>query len=801
MTSRNPPDPSLSRRWEWAMLPLLLLAFGLRVYRIGEQRVWWDEGWSVWLSRFGLLDILRETGNDVHPPLYFWLLHLWGQMVGESEAGLRLLSAFLGTLTVAATYLLGREIGRRAPGASPAHAVGLLAALLLAVSRFAIAWSQEIRMYALAALLAVVALWAARRYWDSGGRGYAAAYVLSMTAGLYTLYMFAPVLIAANVAFLWVWREAADRRAALWRWLGMQALVLLLFLPWAWYAAGGFLSTSSATPITPFNFLHIYWTVLTVGIPLDVAQFNRLTLPALLIFGAAVAAVTAAAWRGLRSATGRDTGPARDLTLLLTALALPLVLVYLGTLPREGVYAPPFSPRYLVIFASLYSILLAWGIVLIGRRLRDSGRVAGWWRPALAVGMAAVMLAIALSGLRPYHPGRVLVDDYKSLVDTLEAYRQPGDAVVLYTDTDWPIFAFHYPEPWVGVPHLWTITPETAAGFIEPLWRENDGLWLVTTPYSAGGDPQRHLPAWLAAEAEAAAGFDYNEFGLTFFARSPERAAGMAALADGATPPVVVDVPLGPSTTLAGYGQAARDFKSGDTIHLFLYHQGDQMADLTVNLVDASGRLWPGPAATLPAAAALSRQQVNLVVPPEAPDGAYQFVVSTGDGTTEPFGRLTIRQKQDPFVTAADVAITTLVDAPFEQGVRLLGYDLVDSDVRPGEVAGLTLYWQSDGGIEERYKVFTHLLGDVFNAGTGNFLWGQVDNEPGAGSRPTTSWRAGEVIVDTYAIPVQPDAPPGTYQIEIGLYEPVSGQRLAVLGESGAPAADHIILTTIQVAP
>jgi hypothetical protein len=65
--------------------------------------------------------------------------------------------------------------------------------------------------------------------------------------------------------------------------ISLQLLVLALFLPWLSYAAGGFLSTASATPIRLLDFLHIYWTVLTVGIPVDVAQFNWLTLPALAI--------------------------------------------------------------------------------------------------------------------------------------------------------------------------------------------------------------------------------------------------------------------------------------------------------------------------------------------------------------------------------------------------------------------------------------------------------------------------------------------------------------------------------------
>ncbi len=200
---------------------------------------------------------------------------------------------------------------------------------------------------------------------------------------------------------------------------------------------------------------------------------------------------------------------------------LPALLVYLISLPRQNFYNPPFNPRYLVIFTPFYSILLAWGIVAIGAWTKRSGaeeqgsrgksaavggRRSGD-RSRLTVGglsaflLSGFMLAVALVGLWPYYPGRMLVDDYPSLISTIDAYRQPGDAVVLYTDTDWPIFAYHHPRPWHGVPHLWTITPESAAGFLEPIWAGHEATWLVTTPYSAGGDPQRHVPAWLAARA------------------------------------------------------------------------------------------------------------------------------------------------------------------------------------------------------------------------------------------------------------------------------------------------------------
>ena len=816
----------------------MLLAFGLRAHRIGEQRVWWDEGWSVWVARFSPAEILRQTGNDVHPPLYFELLHFWRSLSGDSEAGLRLLSAFLGTLTVAATYALGRRMARGTLSPTTATLAGVLAALFLTLSRFAIAWSQEIRMYALASLLAVLAVWAARRVWSRGGRVDAVAYVLATAGGLYTLYLFAPVWAAINVAWLWVWHAAADRRREFLRWVGLQLAVLALFLPWVWYASSGFLSTAAATPIRLVDFLHIYWTVLTVGIPVDVNQFNRLTLPAAVILLASMVAVALMVWgrqtrHHKRQATYLSSAPQtpftlsplhpfspaprRDFILLLAILLIPAIIVYIVSLPKQDFYNPPFNPRYLVIFTPFYSILLAWGLAAIGEwvgRKAGKGRrgkerpevyqrdvagrrssVDGYLSAAITLLLSAFMIGVALVGLRPYFPGRVLVDDFPSLVSTIDAYRLTGDATLLYTDTDWPAFAYHHPDEWIGVPHLWAITPEIASDFLAPVWERHDAVWLVTTPYSAGSDPQRHIPAWLSQQAAAVREFTYGNMALTLYARTGERAA--AADTPQTISPNSLDITLPGGGRLTGYSQAARDFKSGDAIHLFLYTEGDINA-IEAGLVDKAGNIW-APVTVTPILSNPARTQVDFVVPPEAPSGPYRFYVLDDGRQPSPFGALNITQKETAFLTIDDVTIANRIDAPFADGIRLLGFDLDTPIAGAGNPIALRLYWSSDGDVGQRYKVFTHLLGDVFNAASGNFLWGQADNEPVANTRPTTTWRGGEVIVDEYAIPVAPDAPPGTYRIEIGLYDSVTGQRLPVLGPDGMPAADHIVLTDIDV--
>ncbi len=94
--------------------------------------------------------------------------------------------------------------------------------------------------------------------------------------------------------------------------------------------------------------------------------------------------------------------------------------------------------------------------------------------------------------------------------------------------------------------------------------------------------------------------------------------------------------------------------------------------------------------------------------------------------------------------------------------IHLIGYTLAESTAKPGGALDLTLYWRTDASLSSRYKVFTHILGETFNAESGNFLWGQLDNEPVGGQAATTLWSPGAVIVDPYRIAIDPHAPPGT---------------------------------------
>ncbi len=121
--------------------------------------------------------------------------------------------------------------------------------------------------------------------------------------------------------------------------------------------------------------------------------------------------------------------------------------------------------------------------------------------------------------------------------------------------------------------------------------------------------------------------------------------------------------------------------------------------------------------------------------------------------------------------------------------VALIGYDLQEKEAH----LNLTLYWQALAPLARGYTVFTHLLD-----GEGR-IWGQKDNPPQGGSFPTTDWSAGDIIVDRYLIPLAPRTPPGRYQIEVGMYDPATGERLPVFDRQGEFVGDRVFLGEVEI--
>ena len=79
-------------------------------------------------------------------------------------------------------------------------------------------------------------------------------------------------------------------------------------------------------------------------------------------------------------------------------------------------------------------------------------------------------------------------------------------------------------------------------------------------------------------------------------------------------------------------------------------------------------------------------------------------------------------------------------------------------------------------------------------------LYGQVDAWPRHGTLPTSRWSPGEELDDPYQVPLHADAPPGRYQVVVGWYLLATMERLAVIGDTGQPLADHAVIGEVEVA-
>jgi len=140
--------------------------------------------------------------------------------------------------------------------------------------------------------------------------------------------------------------------------------------------------------------------------------------------------------------------------------------------------------------------------------------------------------------------------------------------------------------------------------------------------------------------------------------------------------------------------------------------------------------------------------------------------------------------------------VTKLGRLSFGDRISLVGYQLADSEARPGNYFRLLLYWQATQEMSEEYAVFVHLVDDRGET------WAQGDGLPANGIYPTWAWRVGEVIEDEHLIPLDMEVPAGTYHVWIGWYEPDTLGRLDVTSAEDTSLGDEVVLPTpLEVLP
>jgi 4-amino-4-deoxy-L-arabinose transferase-like glycosyltransferase len=184
--------------------------------------------------------------------------------------------------------------------------------------------------------------------------------------------------------------------------------------------------------------------------------------------------------------------------------------------------------------------------------------------------------------------------------------------------------------------------------------------------------------------------------------------------------------------------------------------------------------------------------EIDLPLLPGTPPGAYDIVLrvpegqmeSPADTTSLQFGPVeTTRQTTLP--TAA-LDITHAVNARLGDQALLLGYNL-EGEKQPGQKLQLTLFWQSQAALTDRYKVFVHVVDRQ-----GKLLT-QIDSEPVDSFYATTLWQPGEIVRDPYTLTLPDDPSVTEASILVGWYRPDSGERVPVTLADGAKPPNQAI--------
>jgi 4-amino-4-deoxy-L-arabinose transferase-like glycosyltransferase len=662
------------------IVPVTTVALVLRLARLGFQPLWWDEGWSLYFATSDPGAVLRLTAVDIHPPLYYLLLHLWISLFGPGPASVRLLSVLIGVAAVPLIYLVGRWLFD--------HKTALVAALLLAVSPFHIYYSQEVRMYGLVTLLGLATCYFAcvRRSWAWLG------YVLAATAALYTQYYAAFLILALNLVVLfWLW--ARSRRIPgyqagrdLFSWLAAQVAVVALYLPWLLYAGGKLLAyvrykvvADQDLPLDPFTYLarrlaafaggHAegalagwWWLglipLLLLSLALLVYLVHRPRVPESINTsqnavdgadrgGAGTAPTGAPAGgrtiRSIRSpnllTAAGTTSPipasrGAGWTLCLVIVALTLVCGYLVNLAFP--FNPPRSERLLLLALPAFFLLFAAALLALWR-----------WLRLLALVPASAFFAVALLSLGFFYSvPRYPDDDYRPVAARLQALALPSDAVVCVHPWQVGYFESYLPAP---RPTL-VLTPREVIPQERQLWADDPALLAAGLQQLLAPDGSRGLAGhgrlWLPAHETMGRVLEEQieaylvEHAYPTLAEWYGEHTLLSLFAAGEPVPQPVQATFGRWLALDGASLTTAPLEAGwgvlGAILTWRPVNPPFAADLTVGLrlVDTAGRVW-AKRDSLPLVGSFSQwangqptiDRHGLLVPAGTPPGDYQVTL------------------------------------------------------------------------------------------------------------------------------------------------------------------------------
>lgn len=397
----------------------LLLAAILRIWGLGDESLWLDEGFTYRRAYVSLPVLIADLKVQTQGIAYYVIERGWCRVFGTSEFALRFPSVIFGTLSVLALYLLAVRFFSRS--------MASLAALILAVNPFAVFYSQDARPYALFLLAALASLEFFALLLEEWNRRRVAGYLLFTVLALYT-HPFAPFLLVAQFAGLLIFRGDESRpeaRRNIWQWIALFTVTFVLLIPQLLLVSDSIGKKLSGTG--PGSWIPLPSILKLLG------TFQHYFMTPYL---AATAALTILV--GLLLGWRCEMSSRRALWFLvaigLSFTALPWLL--------SRLISPIYIDRYTIPAVAAVALLLAWSL-----------RMLPAWGRALA---SAVLLLFTVHAFYLYHTG-LDKDPWREAANEVAKRVRAGDRVLLVKHYTRDAFGYYFTPP----PGVWVISPRT----------------------------------------------------------------------------------------------------------------------------------------------------------------------------------------------------------------------------------------------------------------------------------------------------------------------------------------------------
>lgn len=791
MRRLNPFDISIEKL---IVLAVTLLAFALRAYRLEAQSYWIDEAWTLFYGHQSLGELwyyLRTI--RAAPPLYHVLTIYWIQLAGDGEYALRFLSLLFSVIAVPLTYRLGKSLGD--------VRLGVIAALLMAVSPYQIWHAQDARNYAMLTAASVMSMWSFFKLWRGGGWRWWLIYILSTEWAVLTHYHGLVVIGVQGLFFLLTWQRH-------WRyylpWAGTLLVILGPFAAWLFFGSTLWQS-EHWLPFVPLWESYVRSTIAySVG---ELAPRPQAIIPALvflLFYGLGLIYAARRSWRDWRGL---------DMVAFLLAYTLaPNVAIWL----YSQVGTPVYLERYLIPVQVGYLLAVAMGILAVGdaaqhqiTKLKLTKKAAST-HPTAAAPLAgrpinlllSLCLTLVLAGISAwilshhYHDPAYAKPNWRGVIETIENLSLPGDAILMTGDGGEKLFDYYYRGDLPVYDDFNTPVPPPAEvrQRLTEIAARHERLWY--TPY--GVEIDATLEDWLARNAYPAWQRWLGRKRLALYglqSPSPNDSTKGVPPDELASSLATKSEKDGQNPLLKGVSMADGPTPAGDLLPLTLIWQADtppaEDYQLSLRLINHQGDVftqsdWPPLTAAQPASTWPPNRPVadrrSLWIPFDTPPGDYLLqLVLYHPETGQSLGRpMTIEGVAlDPTVRNVPLealSIPNLEARPLGE-LSLVGFT-VPEIIQPGQEMWLWLYWQAQQSPDPETIVRLRLTTKDAAGVTADF--------PLPGTQ-LEAWQPGQVRRAVYHMPTSPR---------------LTGQAVAV-SVALINAAEQIVaetpLTTVQL--